>query len=271
MTRVFALTLVALHLVVLGVSLVRAQGGSDGPEAVIRQLVMAIYGVDVEAYNRLTTDHPLRSLLTVGGSPNADGLRRLEQDPGSLQIRAMRPTAFQGKPVETAPDPIGATALYAVAHQNQPMLVPMVRRPDGWKVDVRWWIAMQQMSMSSMPPPPEHLTIRSLISAMLGLDRAEAARYLTDPRRIDLLWIGAPRSREPSGVLEGIALEMPLVEVGAGEFYVLPSGRVIEGGSTDSRKIVVGLFGPIEMPFVVTRTGNAWRVEPEPYFILLMQ
>ena len=271
MTRVFSRILIALVLVGFGFSSSEGQGGSDDPEAVIRQLVQAIYSVDIEAYNRLTTDHPLRSLLTVGGSPNPEGLRRLKQDPESLQIRAMRPTVHQGKPVETAPDPIGATALYAVAHQNQPMLVPMVRRPDGWKVDVRWWISMQQMSMSSVPPPPEHLTIRSLITAMLSLDRAEAARSLTDPRGIDLLWVGSPSSREPSGVLEEIALEMPLVEVGAGEFYMLPSGRIVEGGSTESRKVIVGLFGPIEMPFVVARVGNGWRVEAEPYFILMLQ
>jgi hypothetical protein len=158
-----------------------------------------------------------------------------------------------------------------VADQGSPMVVPMVKRADGWKVDVRWWIAGQQMTISSVPPAAEHLAIRSLLAAMLELNRNRAARVLTDPRGLELLFAGAPRSREPSGVLDAAVSEMPLVEVGAGEFYTMPTGRLVEGGSTDTRKVIVGLFGPIEMPFVVTRVGNAWRVEAEPYFVLMMQ
>jgi hypothetical protein len=47
---------------------------------------------------------------------------------------------------------------------------------------------------------------------------------------LDLLWTDAPRYREPSGVLEASVIEMPLVEIGAGEFVEMPSGRVVEGG-----------------------------------------
>jgi hypothetical protein len=243
----------------------------NNPEAVIHQLVLAIYGQDVDAYNRVTTEHPLRSRLTTGGSPNPDGLRRLKEDPEGLQIREMRPVLHRGKPVEGANVPAGATALFMVAHHGSPLIVPMVKRPDGWKVDVRWWIAGQQMSMSSVPPAPEHLAIRSLLGAMLQLDRTAAARFITDPRGIETLFAGAPRSREPSGVLEAAVMEMPLVEIGPGEFYVMPTGRVVEGGATDNRKVIVGLFGPTEIPFVLTRVNGSWRVEAEPYFVLMMQ
>ena len=269
MTRTLAQGFVAVLLLGLGFP-VLAQG-SDDPKAMIRQLVVAIYSHDVEAYNRVTTDHPLRARLTTGGSANPDGLRRLKEDPGGLQIRERRPMLYRGKPTEGATTPVGATALYTVAHQGGPMVVPMVKRAEGWKVDVRWWIAGQQMAMSSVSPPPEHLAIRSLLWAMLDLDRKRAASYLTDARGIELLFLGEPRSREPSGVLEASVNEMPLVEIGAGEFYEMPSGRVVEGGSTDARKVIVGIFGPIEMPFVVTRTGNNWRVEAEPYFALMLQ
>ena len=245
--------------------------GNDDPEAVIRQLVLAMYGNDVAAYNRVTTEHPLRARLTTGGSVNADGLRRLKEDPEGLQIQEARPTLYRGKPIDGGKAPVGATALYVVAHQGSPMVVPMVRRPEGWKVDVRWWVAGQQMSMSSVPPAPEHLAIRSLLAAMLEMDKGRAGRLLTDPRGLEVLFIGAPSSREPSGVLDAAAAEMPLVEMAAGEFVTMPSGRVVEGGAADARKVIVGLFGPIEIPFVVARAGNNWRVEAEPYFLLMNQ
>ena len=125
--------------------------------------------------------------------------------------------------------------------------------------------------MSSVPPAAEHLAVRSLLAAMLDLDKERATRLLTDAKGIELLFVGAPRSREPSGVLEAAVLEMPLVEIGAGEYYTMPSGRLIEGGSTETRKVLVGLFGPTEMAFVVTRVGANWRVQAEPYFLLMNQ
>ena len=49
----------------------------------------------------------------------------------------------------------------------------------------------------------------------------------------------------------------------------MPSGRVVEGATAADRKVIVGQFGPVEMPFVLRRIGVAWRVEAEPYFRLI--
>ena len=48
-------------------------------------------------------------------------------------------------------------------------------------------------------------------------------------------------------------------------------GPVVEGVSDPNRKVLVGLFGPIEMPFVVRRVSGEWRVEAQPYFDLMNQ
>jgi hypothetical protein len=37
------------------------------------------------------------------------------------------------------------------------------------------------------------------------------------------------------------------------------------------RKVLVGWFGPIELPFVLKRIGNDWKIEPLPYFALMEQ
>jgi len=98
------------------------------------------------------------------------------------------------------------------------MVMALTRRPEGWKVDLRWWIAMTELMSGKLPPAdsPE-VAIRSLLAAMLRLDRARAQRYITDARGIELLFGGAPSQREPSGVLDASVGEMPLVEVGAGK------------------------------------------------------
>jgi hypothetical protein len=51
----------------------------------------------------------------------------------------------------------------------------------------------------------------------------------------------------------------------------MPSGRVVEGVRRDDMKVLVGLYGPLEMPFVVRRIWIRWRVQPEPYFLLISQ
>ena len=271
-TRVLRLSVVLVATIVaLPVS---ARQANDTPEQAIRRLVTAMYSNDVAAYNAVTIEHPRRTRLTTGGRVNAEALQRLKGDPEGLQIRQLRPWLLKGQPVPTpAPDPAdGTTALYLVAHQGSPMVVALARQAGNWKIDLRWWIAMADL-MSGPPAKDDRpsIAIRSMLAAMLRLDRRQAAKFITDARAIDALFLGAPSSREPSGVLDATVMEMPLVEVGAGEFFRTPSGRVVEGGSTDDRKVMVGFFGPVEMPFVLRRIGGDWRVVAEPYFALMLQ
>lgn len=36
-------------------------------------------------------------------------------------------------------------------------------------------------------------------------------------------------------------------------------------------KVLVGLMGSVEIPFVVRLIGKEWKVEPQPYFALINQ
>lgn len=270
-SRVVGIVL-ALLLSATGLS---AQRTNDSPEPAIRALVTAIYANDVAAYERVTIPHPLRSRLTAGGTPNPDKLRQLREDPGSLQLRQLREFSLRGKHVVRGADgrfPIGTTVGYMVAHGGQPMVVGLVRREDGWKVDLRWWVEMTEMAAGREPARDSPtFVVRSLLDALLRLDRGRAASLVTDRRSVELLFAGGPRQRDPSGVLDATVDEMPLVEVGPGEFYALPTGRIVEGSAEADRKVLVGWFGPIEMPFSLRRVDGQWRIEAEPYLAYMNQ
>src|SRR5512134_1993719 len=95
------------------------QRQSDGPEAAIRSLVMAMYANDVAAYNRVTIPHPLRERLTTGGRVNQERLDALKEYPESLQIRQRRPPMFRGVEARAGANgdfAVGTTALFTVAH-----------------------------------------------------------------------------------------------------------------------------------------------------------
>ena len=262
-------------VLVVGAALgVRAQpAATASPEAVVRALVTAIYKGDVAAYNAVTLPDPRRSILTANARPNDERLKALSDYPQGLQIKLSRGYLLRGKPVK--PDasgtyPVGTTAVFMAAHSGGPMMVPLVRKPEGWRVDVRWWIAMTDLMRGPEPKPgTPDLAIKSLLINMLSNDRKNAARWVAKPADLDVIFQGAPPYREPSGVLEASAMEMPLVTIGPGEFYPLPSGRIVEGTTTPDVQVLVGMFGPTEIPFVVRRAGAAWTVDPEPYFRLV--
>jgi hypothetical protein len=149
------------------------------------------------------------------------------------------------------------------------MIVSLVKSVDGWKVDLRWWLAMTELTGAEPPRSSPDYAVKNLLLAMLALNKAASARFAVPDAKMEVLWAGAPSYREPSGVLQASVVEMPLVEIGPGEFVALPSGRVAEGVNLPDRKVLIGLFGPTEMGFVVRKVGSDWRVEAEPYFSLL--
>ena len=247
----------------------------DSPEPVIRALVTATYAGDVAAYERVTLPHPLRSRLTAGARANEARLRDLREDPEGLQIRQERPFLFAGKEAVIGPDgryPDGTSALFTVAHHGGPMILGLTRRPDGWKVDLRWWLAAMAQAQGEAPGRGSaEFAVRSLLAAVLRFDRRAAGGLIADARGLDVLFAGGTAQREPSGVLDAMVEEMPLVEIAAGEFAVAPLGGAIEGGGAADRKVLVGWFGPIEMPFVVRRIDGRWKVVAEPYLAMMNQ
>ena len=251
---------------------VLAQG--ESPEAVIRSFVHAMYSNDVAAYNALTLPAPGRERLQKDGAVNVEAKQELEQNPEAVQLRMMRPYQLKGR--EAKPDasgeyPIGTTVRFSASYRNS-MVVSLVRTPAGWRIDLRWWLAM--LDMASGPPPDRDsadYAAKALIATLLDLDRKGAAEFATPGANLDLLFAGAPSQPEPSDQLGALLVEMPLIEIGPGEFTEMPSGRVVEGVQRDDLKVLVGIYGPLEMPFVVQRIGTRWRVQPEPYFLLIEQ
>lgn len=249
-----------------------AQHKEGSPEAAIVAMFRAMYANDVMAFENITLPHPQRSRLTAGGRRNEERLRALTDDPKSLQIRLERPFQLQGKEVTAGAGggyPVGTTVKYAAAHQGGPMLVSLVRQDDGWKIDLRWWIAQSLLTGDEPPRTTPDYAIKNLLLAMLAMNKDAVGKFIVPGSRTDALWIAAPRFREPSGVLEGSVVEMPLVTIGPGEFVQMPSGRVVEGVDSPDRKVLIGLFGPVEVGFVVRKAGEEWRVEVEPYFLLM--
>ena len=207
------------------------------------------------------------------GDITPEAKARAERNLENLQLHSRDDFAVNGMSVD--PDangdyPVGAVGHFIAASNGGPSLVTLVRQPSGWKVDLRWWATMAEMTQAERRPAaggPEAV-IRALAAAMISLHKEEAARLVVPGSDLNLLFAYAPSQPEPSDVLAALVVEMPLVEVGPGEFYRMPTGRLVEGVASADRKVIVGQFGSVEMPFVLRRVNDEWRVEAEPYYVL---
>ncbi|MGB5241091.1 MAG: hypothetical protein WBN80_10675 [Prochlorococcaceae cyanobacterium] len=248
------------------------------PEQSIRGYVRAVLGADGAAYAAHTTGDPLGERRLAGAERNEELLRRLEDDPENLVIEPIRPFEFRGRPLaeqEASRLPTGAVGLYRLYFRGGNVsIVRLIRRDDGWKVDLRWGLEGRADVDSTSPPELEpsgspQAVARRLLLALLALDPIAAQSLIVSGGGEELLFLGAPSSPEPSGHLMALAMEMPLVSLQPGEFAALPDGAVAEGSSDPDRLLLLGLFGVVELPFLLRRIAGEWRAMPQPYFKVL--
>jgi hypothetical protein len=64
---------------------------------------------------------------------------------------------------------------------------------------------------------------------------------------------------------------MPIVRARPGERVLLPSGEVAVGSVEGESLLLIGLMGPVEVPFLMRRNAGAWKIVPQKYFEMLRQ
>lgn len=262
-----------LLLLALPPAAVRAQQPAT-PEATVRAFYLALFGHDQAAFEALTLPHAQRAHLFAGSSANEAARQALAGDPEALQLYETRPLRAGGRTATAGPDgsyPDGTTGLYVAAYAGNPAVVRLTFTDEGWKVDLRWWIALIELVQGGEATDSPAAAARALTAALVRLDRAAAARYAVPGTDLDLLFAGAPSSPEPSDQLDALVYGMPLAELAPGEVVLMPTGRLFETPAHPDVKVLLGLLGSLEVPYVLRRHDGAWKVVGEPYFKLLLQ
>lgn len=244
----------------------------DSPEPVIRAFYRAILSGDVSAYHKVIVMDPLADKFLPREAPSPERTREIAMDSREFSLRQTQPFRTRGRDVgvdATGRYPVGTTARYLANFPNSLTIVTLVRKPDGWRVDMRWWEALVTLAQAGPAPgSPEHV-VKTLTAALVMLRRDEAKKAIVPDGKLEVLFAGAPPAPEPSDQMLSLVGEMPVVEIGPGEFVQMPSGAVVEGVRDPVKKVLVGLYGPRELPFVVEKVGAEWRVAVEPYFAVL--
>jgi hypothetical protein len=274
-SRKAAVAVLAAIVIVAGIAAPAHAAAAPSAEPVVREFLRAFFAGDVAAARRIIEPNPgVNRLLQPRTRPD-DELAAIADEARRARVEQVQEYRFQGKALGEPPAngswPVGTTARFMAPFRGSLLVVSTVYRDEGWKVDLRWWVAQFELMEREAPPPadsPEYAA-KSLVASMLDLRRDLAARYVVPGADVEALFAGAPPYREPSGHLMALVGEMPLVEAGPDEYVRMPSGRIVRGSSSPETRLLVGIYGMFEMAFLLRRVDGAWKVEPEPYFGIL--
>ena len=268
------------HLVFIGflglfcAAPVLGQTGAAGePEQAARDFLYNLYANDAAAVRRSTLPGEDSGVLIGPQTFTRSELDKLKTYIDRLPLNVGAPPSLDGKPLpgSAAPFPVGTKVVYLTQFRGVSFVVPMQRTEDGWKVDVRFWLAMRkQRDVRPQRTDPE-IAAKSFLCHVLANKPDALNQFTAQP--IDGEEYTAANNL-PLGDLDQIlslCVEMPVVRARTGERVVLPSGDVVVGDSETDSLVMIGLMGSVEVPFLLKRVDDVWKVVPQKYFEMLRQ
>lgn len=198
-------------------------------------------------------------------------LDNLKREIEALRLRQTSAPSLDGEPLAnpSGPFPLGTKTIYSTSFRGVALAIPLQRSGSGWKVDVRFWLAMwKQRDVRPQLTDPE-MVAKGFLFHVLAKTPDSLNEFASE--KIDGEDYTAANNLPPGDLDQvlSLCLEMPIVRARTGERVRLPSGEVAVGSDQTESLVLVGLIGPVEVPFVVKRVDGAWKVVPQRYFEML--
>ena len=246
---------------------------ADDPEVVVRVFLRAAKSHDAARFNAMVFPQGAGAILISSEPVPNDKLKEIETEASLVKLRQVQPFRLLGVAASRGPGgdyPDGTTTRYLTLESNS-TVVSLVKKEGRWLVDVRWWLKLREMALRDEKTrlDEKELVIKKFLLKLLRLNRRDVARSLVPGADIEIAFEGAPRVPEPSDVLPSLAMEMPLVEADVDEVYPLLSGKLVKRNAAGDETVMVGLYGPFEMVFLLRKIEKEWRIVPEPYYRIL--
>lgn len=260
-------------LLVLTLILPGAGTPAEDPESVVRVFLRAAKSHDTARFNAMVFPQGAGAALISSEPVPKEKLKEIESEASSVKLRQVQPFRLLGVSASRGAGdeyPEGTTTRYLTLESDS-TVVSLVKKEGRWLVDVRWWLKLKEMALrdEKIRLDEKELLIKKFLLNLLRLDRRAVIKGLVPGAKVDIAFEGAPQVPEPSDVLPSLAVEMPLVEADPDEVYPLLSGKLVKRSAAGDETVMVGLFGPFEMVFLLRRIEKEWRIVPEPYYRIL--
>ncbi|RZU38731.1 hypothetical protein EV700_2666 [Fluviicoccus keumensis] len=239
----------------------------SNPEVLIKDYLYSLYTNDVKGYQKLIIPEPGSEKLTgkqVLTYAQRDAVR---QDVDQLQLRNLSGDVYKGKVLmRWASRPVGTRAIYAGQFRNNNLALPVEKTAEGWKMDARYWgefVRIKARPLTSQDP--QAAAIKFLYGIFSG--DAEMIRRVSADSGSEARLIAA-NNLPPGDVDQILALckEMLVVPARDGEVLLMPDGTLLTARTSADEKLMMGLMGLVEVPFLLKQTEGTWKVVPYDYY-----
>lgn len=233
---------------------------------VVGEYLLTLYSNDAAGNERT------RIPGTEGASPvgqavlSGEELARVRQEVSGLSLGLVEPFRLHGRIV--TPDskgecPVGTSVSFTTQSRGVIIVIPVVKMASGWKVDVRFWVALGKESKEDDPEAVTRKFLHCLISREEN-DLKELVVQGSDLRSI----ISGKAPFEDQ--YYALAMEMPVVESMEGEGMLLADGTAVAvQQSTPQSKWLTGLYGYHKLVFALRLEKGKWRVVPRDYLSVI--
>ena len=249
-----------------------SRSAAQSSEQAVRAAMYAMYANDSADFGRRIVPE-LRSAILLGRKHfSVDELRALRREVDALELHRDQPFTIGGRPVAGSDEsrfPEGTKTVYRTSVRGTNVAIPVVRMGGEWKVDVRFWIEMARMRARKQDEASLDMRAKEFLFYVLSRQPSKLGKVSATPIE------GSEYTKAndlPPGDLNHVlplCLEMPVVRARPDEEFTMPSGRVVRGGAQGDTLLLVGLMGTTEVPFLVVRAPDSWRVVPQKYFEFL--
>jgi len=243
-----------------------------GIEHTIKAFLYSLYSGDSSEYQKHILPEPGSNELIGAERLTAQQLEDLRREVDAIQLRQVSPIAADGRELGATPGggyPVGAKTIYMTGFRGSAIAIPVVYTESGWRVDVRFWVAMKRQADGGLKPTDPEAAAKAFLYYLLAKQPEKLGRLSASKINAEEY---TAANNLPGGDLDQIlslCIEMPVVRARPGERIRMPSGEIVTAANQTDTLILVGLLGTVEVAFQVKRVDAEWKVIPQKYFEML--
>jgi len=277
-TLILAAAVSAPHQLPTCFASTHVQAGKDSShqpdiERAIRGFLIALYSGDAAEYQKWILPEPGSNDLLSSRQPTETELLDLRKEAESTRLQQVAPFVFEGSELTIISGnrhPIGTKTTFMTGFRGTVVAIPMINTETGWKVDVRFWVAMKkQADGATFKQTDPEVVAKAFLYYLL-------ARQPQKLKQLSAIEINAEEYTKannlPGGDLDQIlslCIEMPVVRAREGESFKMPSGEIVKAAKDTDTIVLIGMLGTCEVAFQVKKVGDQWKVIPQKYFEML--
>ena len=233
---------------------------------VVGQYLFTLYSNDRIENEKTTVPHPASAAAEGRAKLTGEDLLLVHKEISGLRLSFEEPFLYHGKkvtPDKTGAYPVGTSVCFKTQSRGTVLVIPVAKLATGWKVDVRFWLAMSKEYQENDPES----VIRKFLYCLVARNENELKKLVVAGSDLRPLLAGKAPFED---VYFALVAEMPIVEALAGDGMLLADGKaVVAQTATGQAKWFSGLYAHKKLVFELRQEEQQWRAVPKDYLSVI--